>query len=521
MLKKIIVNFFSLLLFIVALIALFTSIYINSTFKGITFDQILFTLKYSEGTNYSAIEQGVNYVSIRTIVILVIFLIIVFTINKVLKKVYRLCIQTKKRKIHITILPLSNIQKILFSFILLLFSAVHLGFTVGFFDYYLNTFKESTFFESNYVDAREVSIVPPQNKPNLIYIIVESLESSVVSKDNDGFVDISYIPILERAGTKNINFSHNTKLGGGVSLKGTNWTAASLIAQTSGIPLKLELSEVEDENDVPLPNIYTIGEVLRDFGYNNYFMLGSDANFGLRRQYFSNHGDYEIYDYNWAKENKYIPKDYSEWWGYEDKKLYEFAKEKILDAYNEGQPFNFTILTADTHFTDGYVDDSCPEKFDLQYANSYNCADIMLNDFLKWLKQQSFYDNTVIVITGDHASMQEFLDFKDYDRRVYNVIINSKVEPENTKNREFSVLDLYPTTLAALGFTIEGNKLGIGTNLFSEEKTILEEVGVNEINKQISYNDEYYNKLINLDYINSKNQENTEIENEEKEKLNE
>jgi phosphoglycerol transferase len=347
------------------------------------------------------------------------------------------------------------------------------------------------------------------------------LESSIVSKENEGFVEKSYIPYLEKEGLKNINFSHTDSLGGAASVRGTTWTAASLIAQTSGIPLKLELSEVEDENDVPLQNIYTIGEILNDYGYNNYFMLGSDANFGLRRQYFANHGNYEIYDYTWAKENKYIPKDYYEWWGYEDKKLYTFAKEKILDAYNEGQPFNFTILTADTHFTDGYVDSSCSNKFNIQYANSYNCADTMLNDFLKWIRQQSFYDNTVIVITGDHVSMQEFIDFDEYERTVYNIFINSKVDTDNTKNRIFSIMDLYPTTLAALGFTIEGERLGIGTNLFSEKETILEEKGVTVVNNQISYNDEYYNKLIDLDYINNKKKEkeNIELENKEKEKL--
>jgi phosphoglycerol transferase len=150
----------------------------------------------------------------------------------------------------------------------------------------------------------------------------------------------------------------------------------------------------------------------------------------------------------------------------------------------------------------------------------------LLNDFLKWIKQQSFYDNTVIIITGDHVSMQEFIDFGDYERTVYDIIINSKVDTENTKNRIFSVIDLYPTTLAALGFTIEGNKLGIGTNLFSEESTILEEQGLDVVNNQISYNDEFYNKLIDLEYINNKKKEkenneieNKEIESKEKEKL--
>ena len=34
-------------------------------------------------------------------------------------------------------------------------------------------------------------------------------------------------------------------------------------------------------------------------------------------------------------------------------------------------------------------------------------------------------------------------------------------------------MDMYPTTLAAMSIKIEGNKMGLGTNLFSNEKTLL------------------------------------------------
>ncbi len=40
------------------------------------------------------------------------------------------------------------------------------------------------------------------------------------------------------------------------------------------------------------------------------------------------------------------------------------------------------------------------------------------------------------------------------------------MESDYEKNREFTTLDMFPTTLAALGCTIEGDKLGFGVNLF-------------------------------------------------------
>ena len=76
---------------------------------------------------------------------------------------------------------------------------------------------------------------------------------------------------------------------------------------------------------------------------------------------------------------------------------------------------------------------------------------------------------------------------KDYIRRVYNCVINAPVEPVQAKNRNFTTLDMFPTTLAAIGCEIEGNRLGLGTNLFSDKQTLYEEIGYSylcdEINK--------------------------------------
>ena len=65
----------------------------------------------------------------------------------------------------------------------------------------------------------------------------------------------------------------------------------------------------------------------------------------------------------------------------------------------------------------------------------------------------------------------------DYVRTTYNCFINSKVSSNNIKNRQFSHLDMFPTTLAAMGFKVDGNKLALGTNLFSSLPTAIEKYG--------------------------------------------
>lgn len=71
------------------------------------------------------------------------------------------------------------------------------------------------------------------------------------------------------------------------------------------------------------------------------------------------------------------------------------------------------------------------------------------------------------------------------DRAIYNVIINSAVEADSTKNRKFVTMDFYPTILASLGVEIEGNRLGLGTNLFSKEKTLAEKYGYEKLFEEL------------------------------------
>ena len=63
---------------------------------------------------------------------------------------------------------------------------------------------------------------------------------------------------------------------------------------------------------------------------------------------------------------------------------------------------------------------------------------------------------------------------ENYIRKVFTTYINSAVEAKGDTYRQYSTFDNFPTTLASLGAVIEGNRLGLGTNLFSSEATLLE-----------------------------------------------
>lgn len=91
----------------------------------------------------------------------------------------------------------------------------------------------------------------------------------------------------------------------------------------------------------------------------------------------------------------------------------------------------------------------------------------------------------------------------DYTRKVYTAYINSAVEPEKPElYRDYTTFDHFPTTLASLGAEIEGNRLGLGTNLFSSEWTLTEKYQRDRMALELNRKSKFMEELtsyINLD----------------------
>lgn len=375
-----------------------------------------------------------------------------------------------------------------------------------------NQMTQSKLIEQEYIDPQSVKLTFPEQKRNLICIYVESAETSAQDKANGGLFDVNYIPEMTQLAADNISFSQSELLEGAAVAPACGWTIAGLVAQTSGLPLKLfaydgshgGADNIMSKSATFMPGATTLGDILAAEGYHNFFLAGSNFKFGGRKTYFQQHGNYDIWDYKSAKRDNKIPKDYKVWWGFEDEKLYEFAKEKLQMLASGEQPFNFSMLTVDTHHQDGYVCRLCPQTYDIQYANVWACASAQLNDFVNWIKQQDFYENTTIVITGDHCSMDS--DFYgdvasgkhvgSTERKVYNAILNSPVVPVQEKNRKFTTLDMFPTVLGSIGVEIEGDRLGLGTDLFSDRQTLSEEYGYETLFDELNKKSNFYDQTI-------------------------
>lgn len=49
----------------------------------------------------------------------------------------------------------------------------------------------------------------------------------------------------------------------------------------------------------------------------------------------------------------------------------------------------------------------------------------------------------------------------------------------------FTVADVFPTVLHAIDIETSSNRIGIGTNLYSNDKTIVEQYGINNVNIEL------------------------------------
>lgn len=383
------------------------------------------------------------------------------------------------------------------------FSVTALFWETGTFSYIYNQMHTSQLYEQYYVAPSSENVIFPEKKKNLIYLYLESIENSFAAPENGGLQNYDLMPELTKLAKDNINFSHTDKLGGSiVRAPSIAYTMGATIAQTSGVVLMTPLGKMRNnmgELNSFLPSLTRLEDLLHDNGYEQLFIEGSDSNFAAYNSYVGRYEDSNVFDLNSARDEGLIPKDYFKMWGFEDRKMFEFSKLKIDELAKGSKPFAVTMYTMDTHsFEEGYRCALCDKSVGNNYAAAVGCTSRQVDEFIRWLKTKPYWEDTVVIITGDHIAehFPKGIEFEEdgYERSPYNCFINAQKSPENAKNRIFAPMDMFPTTLSALGAQIKGDRLGLGTDLFSGRQTLAEEIGRDKLTEQIQQNSDYFNK---------------------------
>ena len=176
---KTIINY---LFILIVFFVMFSANWLLTSYGDITVDELLFhifvPIKATEkGLIYSFILKS----AIPTFILTnIVFIILTCTITEIKKyNFFELIIRFKKRQITF------NIKKNLILFMLFLTEILvatcilYISMNkIQIFEYIKNQNTNSSFIKDNFVDSKRTNIVFPDKKKNLIYIYVESLEST-------------------------------------------------------------------------------------------------------------------------------------------------------------------------------------------------------------------------------------------------------------------------------------------------------------------------------------------------------
>lgn len=327
-------------------------------------------------------------------------------------------------------------------------------------------------YEQEYVFPQDIAYSFPENKRNLIVLYMESMEKDYA---NPKLAGENLLPNLSKLAAENISFD------GYHQLQNQDYSIAGMTTYFCSVPFKLASETNYTTYHNFMPGLLCYPEILKQHGYRTYFLKGTSLEFARTGMFLQTHGFEDVIGK--TEIHKLYGVDWQQFqgtsWGLRDSVLYDLAKQRLTELAASGQPFLFSFLTLDTHGPDIYLDQQCLKRFN-DSRDVIACADKMMGEFIEWIKQQDFYENTTIVILGDHVKTgKNDLYPQHKNREIVNIIINPLVKKTKTNTRKWTSFDMAPTILQAIGIEIPDGKFGLGRSLFSPYPTIREEINNN------------------------------------------
>ncbi len=306
---------------------------------------------------------------------------------------------------------------------------------------------------------------------NIIYISAESLQSFVINNTINGEEVTPFLNDLIEDSYYFENFYHQTNLG------------------------KTSDSEFIVENSLyPLPNssvFFTHGqndyngmpEILKEHGYYSAVFHANNKSFWNRDVMYESLG----YDQFFSEVFYNVNEENSIGWGLNDKQFFE-QSIKYLESIPE--PFYVKFITLTNHHPfeldpkyasiDQFDSNS---KTVNQYFQTVRYMDEAIEGFFNDLKESGIYEDSIIIIYGDHYGISEYHNdamekYLDQEITPYDNIQLQRVPlivhiPDSEDDRVISTvsgqIDLKPTVLNMLGIE-NSNDLVFGTDIFSEDR---------------------------------------------------
>jgi len=182
------------------------------------------------------------------------------------------------------------------------------------------------------------------------------------------------------------------------------WTSGSIYTSLTSLEPKYP---TKDNVNFWLQNInnfkiVTLGDVLKKAGYKMKYIMSNPENSGVDYLLRANNFDIVSEKYN----NLGFFKNSH------DLDIFSEAKEQVKKLSLDSKPFALFLTTNDTHFPEAAFDPRLSlylkkniKDYDHQINYAIEGLDYLIGDFISFLKQNNFLDNTVFYIFPDHKIM--------------------------------------------------------------------------------------------------------------------
>ncbi|MYL71916.1 sulfatase-like hydrolase/transferase [Halobacillus litoralis] len=307
---------------------------------------------------------------------------------------------------------------------------------------------------------------------NVIFVSVESFQNFLFDSEINGTETTPFLNDLKQSKDTITfeNFYHQTAQG--------KTSDSEFIVENSLYPLgrgSVYFTHAGNEYNA-LP------EILNEEGYETSVFHANNASFWNRDVMYDNVGYDQFYD---EKSFEVTPEN-SFGWGLEDKAFFE---QSIKYLQSQEKPFYSKFITLTHHFPFELPEEKANiDKYDSnsKTLNSYfqtaRYTDEALEQFFQQLKDAGIYDDSIIVLMGDHYGISDFHNKamgqflgKEVDpfvqtqlQRVPFMIHIPGYEDGGVQDKVVGQIDVKPTLLHLLGIEENGD-LTFGDNMFAEK----------------------------------------------------
>lgn len=306
----------------------------------------------------------------------------------------------------------------------------------------------------------------PESRPNIFLINVESFNGLYVDKKTDQGVEIT--PNFNKL--KNEGLYIDDFYGNSIqSIKGQYAVLCSMVPLIRG-KSSYNIKTPERLNCFP--------KVLKELGYKSFYhKCFSNVHFDNTHDFMRSIGFDEVTSTDTSHLSKEERQRYIWGWGVQDNISYPQYLDHFERIAKNGNPVFSMVHTVSHHMKfnsippeesllyKGYL----PRNKQEEFLNSLHTTDRYLGQLIDEMKKRNLYENSIIIITGDHSypAGEHFLYdnqvsyYQEFFKTPFVIIWPGKITPENLKEKTYSHIDVLPTVMDLIGHKGDVESMGV------------------------------------------------------------